>query len=126
MPLEALALLLDSVGLGAPVWWLCGQALNGLIGLAHFVSTRPGAVTMLPTMPVMAFGLLLLGGLWICLWREKWRYLGLIPALIGTLLVATNRARISILPAMAVMSVSAMTGEIWPCCAPAAAISSAT
>ena len=35
MPLEALALLLDSVGLGAPVWWLCGKALTGLIALAH-------------------------------------------------------------------------------------------
>lgn len=92
MPLEALALLLDSVGLGAPAWWLCEQALAGLIGLAHFVSTRPGAVTMLPTMPVAAFGLLLLGGLWICLWREKWRYWGLVPALAGTLLVATSRA----------------------------------
>ena len=92
MPLEALALLLDSAGLGAPVWWLCEMALNGLIGLAHFVATRPGAITMLPTMPVTAFGLLLLGGLWICLWREQWRYLGLIPALIGTLLVAGNRA----------------------------------
>jgi len=92
MPLEAQALLLDSVGLGAPAWWLCEQALAGLIGLAHFVSTRPGAVTMLPTMPVAAFGLLLLGGLWICLWREKWRYWGLVPALAGTLLVATSRA----------------------------------
>ena len=92
MPLEALALLLDSVGLGAPAWWLCEQALAGLIGLAHFVSTRPGAVTMLPTMPVAAFGLLLLGGLWISLWREKWRYWGLVPALAGTLLVATSRA----------------------------------
>ncbi|WP_373489643.1 ComEC/Rec2 family competence protein, partial [Parasphingorhabdus sp.] len=91
MPLEALALLLDSVGLGAPVWWLCGLALNGLIGLAHFVSTRPGAVTMMPTMPVMAFGLLLFGGLWICLWREQWRYWGMIPAVAGVLLVASNR-----------------------------------
>jgi len=92
MPLEALALLLDSVGLGAPLWWLCEMALNGLIGLAHFVSTRPGAVTMLPTMPVPAFTLLLLGGLWLCLWRTKWRYWGLVPVLAGTLLVAANRA----------------------------------
>ena len=92
MPLEALALLLDSIGLGAPLWSLCEMALNGLIGLAHFVSTRPGAVTMLPTMPVMPFGLLLLAGLWICLWREQWRYWGLVPALAGTLMVAANRA----------------------------------
>lgn len=92
MPLEALALLLDSVGLGAPVWWLCGKALSGLIGLAHFVSSRPGAVTMLPTMPVVAFGLVLLGGLWLCLWRERWRYWGLIPALVGALIIASTRA----------------------------------
>lgn len=92
MPLEALALLLDSVGLGAPVWWLCGKALSGLIGLAHFVSSRPGAVTMLPTMPVVAFGLVLLGGLWLCLWRERWRYWGLIPALVGALIIAGTRA----------------------------------
>ena len=91
MPLEALALVLDSVGLGAPVWWLCEQALNSLIALAHFVSSRPGAVTMLPTMPVVAFGLVLLGGLWLCLWRERWRTLGLIPALVGALIIASTR-----------------------------------
>ena len=92
MPLEALALMLDSVGLGAPVWWLCEQALGSLIALAHFVSSRPGAVTMLPTMNVIAFGLVLLGGLWLCLWRERWRYWGVIPAVIGALLIITNRA----------------------------------
>jgi len=92
MPLEALALVLDSVGLGAPVWWLCEKALSSLIALAHFVSSRPGAVTMLPTMPVIAFGFVLLGGLWLCLWRERWRYWGLVPALIGALIIATTRA----------------------------------
>jgi len=92
MPLEALALLLDSVGLGAPVWWLCEQALSGLIALAHFVSSRPGAVTMLPSMPVLAFGLVILAGLWICLWRERWRYFGLVPAMVGAMLIIINRA----------------------------------
>ncbi|VWX56783.1 ComEC/Rec2 family competence protein [Sphingorhabdus sp. 109] len=92
MPLEALALVLDGFGLGAPVWWLCEQALSSLIALAHFVSSRPGAVTMLPTMPVIAFGLVLLGGLWLCLWREPWRYWGLGPMLVGGLVIATTRA----------------------------------
>ncbi|ASK87864.1 ComE operon protein 3 [Sphingorhabdus sp. SMR4y] len=92
MPLEALALVLDSIGLGAPIWWLCEQALSSLIALAHFVSSRPGAVTMLPTMKVIAFALVLLGGLWLCLWRERWRYWGLAPVLVGTLMIATTRA----------------------------------
>lgn len=92
MPLEALALFLDGAGLGAPIWWLCERALASLIALAHFVSSRPGAVTMLPSMPVVAFGLVVVGGLWICLWRERWRYLGLIPAFIGVLMIFANRA----------------------------------
>ncbi|SIO00698.1 competence protein ComEC [Parasphingorhabdus marina DSM 22363] len=91
MPLEALALLLDLFGLGGPVWWLCEKALAGLISLAHFVSTRPGAVTWFPTVPRLSFALVIAGGLWLLLWREKWRYGGLVPMLIGTVMMVTAR-----------------------------------
>jgi competence protein ComEC len=92
MPLEALALLLDLAGLGAPVWWLTGQALSFLLALAHAAAGAPGAVAMLPTMPVSAFALLVAGGLWICLWRTKLRRLGLVPAAAGALLALTAPA----------------------------------
>ena len=92
MPLEALALLLDTIGLGAPVWWLCEKMLGFLIALAHYVSTRPGAITMLPTMPRAAFALVVYGGLWLCLWRQNWRYAGLVPALIGAAWMMNTRA----------------------------------
>ena len=91
MPLEALALLLDCFGLGGPVWWICGHALNGLIALAHNVSNSPGAVTMLPTMSIPAFVLMVIGGVWLCLWRERWRYLGLVPALVGAVIMLGTR-----------------------------------
>ncbi|WP_229953524.1 ComEC/Rec2 family competence protein [Parasphingorhabdus litoris] len=91
MPLEALALLLDTVGLGAPVWWVCEQALNSLLVLAHYVSSSPGSVTMLPTMPLMAFALLVFGGLWMALWTQRWRIWGILPICYGTLLVLMNR-----------------------------------
>ena len=83
MPLEALALLLDIVGLGAPFWWLTGQALSLLLGLAHATANAPGAVALLPTMPRGAFALMVFGGLWICLWRTRWRRWGLVPAALG-------------------------------------------
>lgn len=92
MPLEALALILDSVGLGGPIWWLCEKMLLSLIGLAHFVSSSPGAVTMLPTFSTVAFALTIVGGLWLCLWKQKWRYLGFVPALIGTSWILGTRA----------------------------------
>lgn len=83
MPLEALALLFDLAGLGAPFWWLVGTALQWLLALAHGVAGAPGAVARLPTMPTAAFVLMLLGGLWVILWRSRWRRLGLLPVAAG-------------------------------------------
>jgi len=85
MPLEALALLLDLVGLGAPFWWLTGQALSFLLWLARSAATAPGAVALLPAMAPAAFALMVAGGLWICLWRTKLRLWGLVPLALGAL-----------------------------------------
>jgi competence protein ComEC len=52
IPLEALGLFLDIFGLGAPIWWLVGKALGSLLDLAHGVSSTPGAVALLPAMPM--------------------------------------------------------------------------
>ncbi|HKX92897.1 MAG TPA: ComEC/Rec2 family competence protein [Sphingomicrobium sp.] len=86
MPLEASALLLDAVGAGRPLWALTGWAIAALLRLAHGVADSPGAVAMLPSMPRLAFGLMVAGGLWLCLWTRRWRRLGLIPAATGAIL----------------------------------------
>ena len=79
MPLEALALFLDAVGLGAPLWAATGWAIELLLDLAHSVAGLKGAVATLPTMPAWAFAAFVLGGLWLCLWTGRWRLLGLLP-----------------------------------------------
>ncbi|MCB2049370.1 MAG: ComEC/Rec2 family competence protein [Novosphingobium sp.] len=89
MPLIALALTLDLIGAGAPVWWLADQALGSLISLAHIVSAQPGAVTLLPAMGLGSFLLFAAGGLWLALWHHRIRFAGLIPAAIGTFQLAT-------------------------------------
>lgn len=88
MPLIALALLLDVVGLGAPVWWAVGLSLEGLLGLARFVAAIPGAVTTIPAMGNTAFALFLAGGLWLALWRGRARLWGLAPVVGGALWLA--------------------------------------
>ncbi|HET9639228.1 MAG TPA: ComEC/Rec2 family competence protein [Allosphingosinicella sp.] len=85
MPLEALALLFDLIGLGAPFWWLTGVALDLLLGLAHATAAAPGAVARLPTLPAAAFAPMVAGGLWLALWRTRWRRLGLVPVAAGAL-----------------------------------------
>ncbi|WP_081774394.1 ComEC/Rec2 family competence protein [Sphingomonas sp. URHD0057] len=83
MPLEAGALLLDVAGWGKPLWLLCGVAIDGLIRLAHAVASAKGAVALIPSMPAWAFGLIAVGGVWLCLWSTPLRRWGLVPALIG-------------------------------------------
>jgi len=90
MPLIALALLLDIVGAGAPVWWLAGQSLDLLLGIAHFTASQPGAVKLMPQMSGLAFALFVAGGLWLALWRARSRFLGLVPVGIATALLLTT------------------------------------
>jgi competence protein ComEC len=85
MPLEAGALVLDSLGWGAPLWWLCGLAIDALLRLAHAVSSASGAVALLPSMPGWAFALMVGGGLWLSLWLTRLRLLGLLPLVVGAL-----------------------------------------
>lgn len=89
MPLIALALLLDMVGLGGPVWWLAGQSLDILLELARYAAGLPGAVTTMPAMGRGAFLLFAAGGLWLALWEGRVRLWGVVPAAGGAVLLAT-------------------------------------
>jgi competence protein ComEC len=90
MPLEAGALLLDIVGWGKPVWLLCGAAIDALLQLARSVASARGAVALLPSMPNWAFGLMIGGGLWVCLWTTRIRLFGLVPLAIGAIVAALS------------------------------------
>ena len=83
MPLEAAALLADTVGLGPPVWWLTDLALRLLLVIAHRVAALPGSGIALPAMSAAAFALIVGGGLWLMLWRTRVRHWGLLPILLG-------------------------------------------
>jgi competence protein ComEC len=83
MPLEALALMFDAIGAGAPFWWATGTALSLLLELARWTAALPGAVAMLPSMPDAAFGLIVAGGLWVMLWKGRIRTLGWMPVAAG-------------------------------------------
>jgi competence protein ComEC len=84
MPAEAIALLLDTVGLGAPAWWVVGLALRLLLGLAHLVASQPYATMgAAATTSDAAFALTMLAILWMMLWRGRIRWLGAPVAVAG-------------------------------------------
>jgi len=91
MPLIALALALDLAGAGAPVWWIAGKSIDLMLAVAHWISSRPGSVTLFPAMGEGSYLLFVAGGLWFALWHGRIRWLGLAPALLGTLSLALLR-----------------------------------
>jgi competence protein ComEC len=77
--LEALALKPMSVGIEA------------IAAVAHEVTSWPGAVLHVPSMPASGLVLLTVGGLWLCIWLGRWRWLGLAPMALGYLTIALVR-----------------------------------
>jgi len=88
MPLIALALALDSVGLAAPAWWCVGVSLDALLGLARFTSSQPGAIKLMPQMSGLTITLFAAGGLWLALWNRRERVLGVVPVAFASVLLA--------------------------------------
>lgn len=89
MPLEALALFFDVIGLGQPFWWLGGQGIAAMLALAHSVSALPGAVTMMPAMPTWAFGAFIIGALIFGLLTTRVRYCGILLSMSGIIAMLT-------------------------------------
>lgn len=87
MPAEAGALMLDVVGLGAPLWWVVGKALGLLLGAAHFTARQSAGVLAVPGFSAAPFIAVIGGLLWLMLWRTRLRQWGVVPLLAGSVLI---------------------------------------
>ncbi|MCC6982236.1 MAG: ComEC/Rec2 family competence protein [Bauldia sp.] len=96
MPFAILTILLMPFGLEAAPLAVMGWGIEIMNGIAYRVaewSNGGGAVRMAPSLALfLAAG----GLLWLCLWRERWRFLGLLP-LASAILVGFTADRPDIL-----------------------------
>jgi competence protein ComEC len=90
MPLEALALLLDPIGLGGWLWAGTRWSLAALLSIAHLAADARGSVVVTPTMSRWAFGAMVVGGLWLCLWNGRARFAGLAPLALGAVMATAS------------------------------------
>ncbi len=83
MPQGLLSLLLMPFGLDWPMLRAMGAGIDLILLLARGVAAFPAASLPVPSSP--AWGLLLVsfGLCWLCLWRRRWRLLGLLPIALG-------------------------------------------
>ncbi len=77
MPFGILGLLLVPLGLEEWPLRVAGWGVGAVNDIAATVAGWPGAAIVVPAPPVAALVAFSLGGVWLCLWRGRWRYWGL-------------------------------------------------
>jgi len=71
----------------APMSW----GIDAITAIAKGVTSWPGAVLTLPSMPAWGIAVAAAGGLWLAIWRRRWRWWGVLPLAVG--LLSTGFAR---------------------------------
>src|SRR5690606_33796186 len=80
------AVLLMPLGWDGPFLAIAGQGIEWVNGIAALVTDWTGTSGMVAASPPIALVLAVAGLLWVCLWRERWRVLGVAPMLVAVLL----------------------------------------
>ncbi|MGE4219186.1 MAG: ComEC/Rec2 family competence protein [Alphaproteobacteria bacterium] len=88
MPWAVLGSLLMPLGLEAVGLVPMGWGVDAVLWAARTVAGWPGASTQLPLIPGWGIVAATLGGLWLCLWRRRWRYWGIGGLALGILSLA--------------------------------------
>lgn len=83
MPSGLLAFLLMPFGLEAVGLVPMGWGIDMLLAVSETAGAWPGAAVPVPAMPGWGMAAVALGGLWLCLWRQPWRYAGLVGLVAG-------------------------------------------
>jgi competence protein ComEC len=85
MPAAILTVLLMPFGWESWPYLVMREGIGWMLGSATWVASLPGAVTYHPAMAPLFLVITAAGGLWVCLWRQNWRFLGLVPFFLGSL-----------------------------------------
>ncbi len=109
IPFAVLALLLTPFGLSWVAYWVMDIALRWILAVAARVADIPGAVDMVASPPNLAFALIGTGGIALCLWQGRARWLAVAPMLAGLMLwQAAER------PVLLVAETGGMVGQMTP------------
>jgi competence protein ComEC len=83
MPWAVAAAVLMPAGLDGLALAPMGWGIDAMLWIAHAIADLPGAVVLIPSLPLAGLALVTLGGLWLCLWRRRWRLFGVAGILAG-------------------------------------------
>lgn len=98
MPMALLTMLALPLGLETIPLWGMTAGIELVLKIASWVAGWPAASIGIATMPVLAISLMALGGIWLCLWQQNWRFLGL-PAVAAGMAIIPFKPQPSVLVA---------------------------
>ena len=98
-PAACIAGLLAPFGLAEPALRIMGLGIEQIMVVSHWVAALPGADQSVRAAPAAALGLVAIGGLWMALWRARWRLVGLAGIAAGLALWAAAPSRPELLVA---------------------------
>ncbi len=90
MPCGFLALLLMPFGLEAGLLSVMGYGISVILEIAEIVAGLPGAAQTLISPTSWGLVMMVLGGLWLCLWHSRLRWLGIPAIILGVLSIFAN------------------------------------
>ncbi len=113
MPWAVLAMVLMPIGLEAfalaPMTW----GIDAVVGIAQYVAGLPLAVSLTAAMPTAGLAAAALGGLWLCLWRQRWRYVGVAGIVAGVASVyLTDKPDVLVSSDGRLMAIRSLDGEL--------------
>ncbi|WP_254434853.1 ComEC/Rec2 family competence protein [Magnetospirillum sp. UT-4] len=91
MPFVPVALLLMPFGLEFLALVPMGWGVEAVNRLAAAIAAWPAAAVVLPPMPAWGLTLFTLGGLWLLLWRRRWRHGGWVAMVAGLATLALHQ-----------------------------------
>jgi competence protein ComEC len=77
LPMGILGLLAMPLGLEEGPLAVMSVGIDLVLSIARWVAGWPGAVALLPALSAAGLAILCLGGLWLAIWRGRWRLAGL-------------------------------------------------
>jgi len=83
MPAALAAFIALPLGLEGVPLAVMGWGIDIMTWSARSVTRLAGAVVAVPAYSEASLQLMVAGGLWLCLWRQVWRWLGIVLALVG-------------------------------------------
>jgi len=114
MPFGLLALALIPFGAEQIGLVPMGLGIDAVLWIAERVAALPGAVSLVPATSGTVLGIITVGLLWLCIWRRRWRLIGIAPIAAGLVLAMVARGPDILVDGEArLMAARDDTGALW-------------